>query len=165
MSVGRMLLLMGASFLLPVALSSALLMRNLRHDIGIAQLEIAGLRYQRPLVAVLIQLAEFAELAREHSPGAAALAAPMGAVDASFAEARSVDAELRDRLHTTPERLAAGTRRARAGELRASRAKSAPSLPTARRASRALETDVLALIGHVGGSSTLILDPDSTPTT
>jgi methyl-accepting chemotaxis protein len=166
MSVGRMLLLMGASFLLPIALSSALLMRNLGHDIGIAQLEVAGLHYQRPLLEVLIHLAEFAELAREHAPGGAALLAPIGAIDASFAEARSVDAELSDRLHTTPERLAAQNKadlelaklEARWRGIVSERA----SLPAFERdvRLRALETDVLALIGHVGDSSTLILDPD-----
>ena len=50
LSVARMLLLMGVTFLLPLLLSSALLTRNLTRTISLAELEIEGLRYQRPLV-------------------------------------------------------------------------------------------------------------------
>src|SRR5258706_10433873 len=93
LSVGRMLLLMGASFLLPIALSSALLTRNLTHDISLAQLEEAGLRYQKPLVELQVGLVRYAALSREHT--AAGLRASSGTVDASFAALQAPEGALR----------------------------------------------------------------------
>ncbi len=164
MSVGRMLLLMGASFLLPVALSSALLTRNLRHDISIAQLEVAGLRYQKPLVEMQVALVEYAAGAREHAGTDPQRA--MRAVDASFAALESLQVELGERLQTTPESLSLQEK----GDLELAKLEAAWNELRAGAASlsdydrdakvRAFGAQVLALISHVGDSSTLILDPD-----
>src|SRR5882672_2852820 len=164
MSVGRMLLLMGASFLLPIALSSALLTRNLTQDISLAQLEAAGLRYQRPLVELQVGLVKYAALSREQT--AAGLREASGTVDASFTALESLQGALGERLQTTPESL---LRQEKAGlglaKLEAAwngvKAE-APDLSAYERDAklRELEADVLALIAHVGDSSTLILDPD-----
>jgi len=164
MSVGRMLLLMGASFLLPIALSTALLTRNLTHDIALAQLEVAGLRYEKPLVEILVALVDYAAISRGHAgadPGQAA-----GAIDASFAALDSLQAELGGRLQTTPESLLRQDKGALAPAKLEAAWKDlkvgAGSLSDFDREARlrALAADVLALVAHVGDSSTLILDPD-----
>ncbi|HTO53083.1 MAG TPA: methyl-accepting chemotaxis protein [Myxococcota bacterium] len=162
MSVGRMLLLMGASFLLPTVLSSALLTRNLTHDISIAQLEIAGLRYQKPLVEIQMALVDYAERARSHAGGEGE---PAAAIDAAFRALESLQAELGKRLATTPESLA----RQDKADLELAKLEQAWSSVKAGAADsdfdrdaklRALAAQVLALVTHVGDSSTLILDPD-----
>jgi methyl-accepting chemotaxis protein len=164
MSVARMLLLMGASFLLPIALSTALLTRNLTHDISIAQLEIAGLRYQKPLVEMQVALVDYAVSARAHSGVDSRKAT--SAIDASFAALESLQGELGARLKTTAESLA----RLDKGDLELAKLAAAWGDLKAGAASlsdydrdaqvRALEANVFALISHVGDSSTLILDPD-----
>jgi len=164
LSVGRMLLLMGASFLLPIALSSALLTRNLTHDISLAQLEVAGLRYQKPLVELQVGLVRYAALSREHT--AAGLREASGTVDASFAALQALESALGERLQTTPESLLrqdkAGLELAKLETAWNGVKAEAPDLSAYERDAklRELETDVLALIAYVGDSSTLILDPD-----
>jgi len=162
MSVGRMLLLIGVSFLLPVALSTSLLTRTLTATIRLAELEDAGVRYQKPLVDLLIGVAGYAHLARAGAP----LEKARADIAASFAELAPLQASLADRLGTTPERLAALEKadieparleeewRALDGELSA--------LPAFDRDSRlrALLVAVRTLVQHVGDTSTLILDPD-----
>ncbi|MFI5316621.1 MAG: methyl-accepting chemotaxis protein [Myxococcota bacterium] len=160
---------MAASFLLPIALSTALLARNLLHDIAIAQLEVAGLRYQKPLLEALVALTQFAEGARDHSragAAAASLARSSAAIDASFVELTALQAELGRRLRTTPESLERQEKAdldpaKLAAEWNSLKGESA-SLSDYDRDSRqrALAADLLALITHVGDSSTLILDPD-----
>jgi methyl-accepting chemotaxis protein len=164
MSVGRMLLLMGASFLLPIALSTALLTRNLSHDISIARLEIDGLRYQKPLVEMQVGLVEYAASARERSSADPRKA--IDEIDASFAALESLQGELGKRLQTTPESLAKQDK----SDLELAKLEAAWRELKAQAASlsdydrdaqvRALESSVLTLISHVGDSSTLILDPD-----
>ncbi len=164
MSVARMLLLMAASFLLPIALSTALLSRNLAHDISIAQLEVAGLRYEKPLVDMQVALVAYAAMAREHGGGDPSQVE--AAIDASFAALESLQAELGERLQTTPESL----RRQDKSDLELAKladawhavktGSAAPSDYDRDAELHALEAQVLALISHVGDSSTLILDPD-----
>jgi methyl-accepting chemotaxis protein len=162
LSVGRMLLLMGASFVLPTVLSSALLTRNLTHDISIAKLELAGLRYQRPLVDMQVALVEYAARSRQHAGAERATAA----IDASFHQLDALQAELGGALETTPDALARHDKSdLELAKLEAAwtelKSAAAPLSDFDRDAKvRALAAQVLALVSHVGDSSTLILDPD-----
>ncbi|HTO09012.1 MAG TPA: methyl-accepting chemotaxis protein [Myxococcota bacterium] len=162
MSVGRMLLLMGASFLFPTTLSLVLLSRNLTHDISIARLEQAGLRYQKPLVDMQVALVSYAALSRVRS-GAEREAAAV--VDASFQALESLQAELGERLETTAESLAAHEK----DDLELGKLEAAWREISASGGDSGFDRDaklselgarVLALISHVGDSSALILDPD-----
>jgi len=162
MSVGRMLLLICLSFLLPIALSTSLLTRTLAARIRLAELEAAGVRYQAPLVDLLVGLTEYARLAR----GGAAPEKARADILASFAALGELQASLGEQLGTTAERLAllekdalepaslAENFRALDGEL--------PSLSAFDRDScmRTLLVDVRALVQYVGDTSTLIQDPD-----
>ena len=162
MSVGRMLLLICGSFLLPIALSTSLLTRTLTARIRLAELEAAGLRYQAPLVDLLFALTEYARLARAGLPAET----PRADILARFETLAALQASLGELLGTTPERLEPLEKDALApARLEANfRAvdEQLASLSAFDRDSclHALLVDVRALVQHVGNTSTLIQDPD-----
>ncbi len=157
-----MLLLICVSFLLPIALSTTLLTRTLTARIRLAELEAVGVRYQAPLLDLMVALTEYARLARAGK----APEQPRADIVAAFAALGALQSELGERLGTTPERLTAIERealeparieanyRAVDGQL--------ASLSAIDRDSclRQLLADARGLIQYVGDTSTLIQDPD-----
>jgi hypothetical protein len=94
-----MLLLIGVSFLLPVALSTTLLTRALTATIRLAELEEAGVRYQTPLFDLLVGVTSYANLARTGAP----LDGARADIAAAFAALASAQESLGERLGTTQE--------------------------------------------------------------
>ena len=81
LSVGRMILLICISFLIPIAISTSLLMRSLTVKVRHAELERAGLAEQSVLADILVGLAEYAHRARTGD----SVDKPRADVSASFA--------------------------------------------------------------------------------
>jgi methyl-accepting chemotaxis protein len=162
LSVGRMLLLMAVSFVLPIALSTALLTRNLTREIGLAELERAGLEYQAPLLELMAAVTAYAAASRASAPADEARAA----IADGFARLDDVHARLAEPLATTAEALAAVEKsRLEPAQLRSAWVaidEAAPRSSGLERdaALRQLLQDVRALVSHVGDTSSLILDPD-----
>jgi hypothetical protein len=157
-----MLLLICVSFLLPIALSTSLLTRTLSERMRLAELEDAGVRYQAPLVGLLVALTEYARVARAGLPPEQSRAD----IAAGFAALGELQVSLGERLATTPERLAVLEREAleparlEAG-FRAVDGQLATLSAFDRDSSlRQLLVDVRALVQYVGDTSALIQDPD-----
>jgi len=162
MSVGRMLLLICVSFLLPIALSTTLLTRTLTARIQRAELEAAGVHYQAPLVDVLVALTEYARLARSGT----APDQPRKDIAAAFAALHELQENLGERLGTTSERLgeiekqALEPARIEANFRAVDGQLAALSAIDRETCLRQLLADVRALVQYVGDTSTLIQDPD-----
>ena len=162
LSVGRMLLLIGVSFLLPIALSTSLLTRSLSAKLRLADLERAGVAYQTSLVDLLVDLTMYAHCARKGEP----LETASADIAASFAALATEQASSGERLGTTSEALAAvelGAIEPAQIEARfRSLEQELSQLAVFERDTRLREllVDVRALVQHIGDTSRLVLDPD-----
>ncbi len=123
LSVGRMILLIGLSFLLPIALSTTLLMREHSWDVQQAELERSGLAHQSALVDILVGLAEYAHGMRAGE----SVAKATSDISAGYTALAELQASSAKRLSTTAEALAAAEiELARSGGARGAVAKSRP---------------------------------------
>ncbi|MEX2208868.1 MAG: methyl-accepting chemotaxis protein [Myxococcota bacterium] len=120
------------------------------------------MRFQTPLVELLVSLTEYARLARAGAP----LEQARAEIAASFAKLDSVQASLAESLGTTAERLAAIEKQALEPARLEANFRAVDEQLTALSAFdrdtclRQLLVDVRDLVQHVGDTSTLILDPD-----
>lgn len=162
MSVGRMLLLIGLSFLLPIALSTSLLMRSFWEDVRQAEQERAGIAYQGALVDVLVDLVEYAHRVRSGE----SIEKPSADLSASFAALAKQQARSGERLGTTAAALATASTSAREPAVLEEQwrglERELAGLQSFDRDVRLrdLLLAVRTLIEHVGDTAQLVLDPD-----
>ncbi len=157
-----MLLLICVSFLLPIVLSTTLLTRTLTARIQLAELDAAGVRYQAPLIDLVVALTEYARMARtgatpdEHRRDIAASFAALGELQAARAERRGPTQERLAALEKgalEPARIEANYR-AVEGQLGVLSARDRDTLL------RQLLIDLRALVEYVGDTAKLAQDPD-----
>jgi methyl-accepting chemotaxis protein len=150
--IGVRLACIALSFGLPMTAALVyVVFRGVQKDIAFGAHELRGTRYQRPLFELLVVLAA--------RPGADDDAAALRA----FRALEDVDRELGEALRTSRDELErrgrADATLARLAEQREALAAAAPGAE-ADEARMRLAGNVNALLGHVGDSSNLILDPD-----
>ena len=162
LTVSRMILLICASFLIPIALSTSLLLRTLSREIRHAELERAGVAQQSVLADILVGLAEYSHRARTGD----SVDQPRANVSASFAALAGAQEQSAEKLATTPEALGAVDLGAIAPAALEAQFRSLdrdlPSLAGFERETRLrdLLLGVRGLIEYLGDSSMLVQDPD-----
>ena len=147
-----------------------LVITGINYHIGFADAEMAGNEYQRPLEGLLEHLSQHRLLAHALAAGDQSRAAEIGQtqlqINADFQSLEKVDNRLGALLQTIPGELAKRGREhyrvqtllAEWNDLKTQGLR----LPIAQSDERHLHllADVRTLIGHIGDSSKLILDPD-----
>ena len=165
LAVSRKIALVAATFALPVVVLLALVVFNIEEFIDFGRKELVGDRYQRPLEAVLARVLEHDALVGQCSAGACeGLDVSRQRVDAAFETLAVVDREIGRELDFTPEGLGSRGRqdftvakvRGEWAAVAISKTKDADI--DAKYAK--IIADVRGMIGHMGDTSNLILDPD-----
>jgi methyl-accepting chemotaxis protein len=150
--IGIRLALIALSFGLPMTAALVyVVLRGVQKDIAFGAQEQRGTRYQRPLYDLMVALAK--------RPGPSVDAS----IERAFDELGRADADLGAHLRTSPAELErrgrADATLARLAEQRTALLEAEPGAAAAD-ARRTLAANAHALLGHVGDSSNLILDPD-----
>ncbi len=131
-------------FALPIAVLTVFTLQGLRKDIALAELEIAGNAYLRPLVALLDRLPR-----QDAAPGVEQALAALDAAQKRHGQELQFTPEglgKRGRADLTPDKLAQAWQTARSN--------------TAPESRDPLVAAVRGMITHTGDTSNLILDPD-----
>jgi methyl-accepting chemotaxis protein len=162
--------LIAISFGVPIAMMGAFLMRSLSQDILFARLEIDGLRYQRPLVDLLVGIPRYARLAARAASGDAGAESARhearAQVERDLAAFEATHAELGASLGASAEALAArGLEHIQPSSVRGAwqtlaAGGAAASRDSIERQRLHIVASLRQLLAHVGVSSNLILDPD-----
>ncbi len=153
------------SFGLPLASLVTLLVWNTNADIAVADSERLGLEYARPLVDLLMKIADHGALARGDEASAETRADLEREIDAAFDELAEADAQSAEALQLTARQLArVDLAQLRVEELRREwkELREAPDAAESTDASayEHLTGELRSLITHVGDTSALILDPE-----
>lgn len=156
------------AFMLPLALTGAYLVREQNTRIQLARDEIDGLRYLKPVNALLQDVSLHRTLVRRGLSGetlpVSQIAQTEKAIDQGFAALTAVDHSLRMRVGTSSDVLARkGVPHLRPANLAREwqRLKFAPlSLSTSDDAHDRLTTHLIDLTSYVGDTAKLLLDPD-----
>lgn len=178
------LVLVCATFSLPIAVLLVLMVSGINKDIQFARMEVYGNQYQRILEKLLQHLSEHKQAhfllnnGYRLSSGQPGAQSPMASIaqqlDADFNALIQVDQELGEQLQTTAAGLAQRKRQHLRPEILqqewAQLKAAAPGVserdthrvqePLRGRAHDHLIADVRDLIAHIGDTSNLILDPD-----
>jgi signal transduction histidine kinase/ActR/RegA family two-component response regulator/HAMP domain-containing protein len=157
------------TFIVPLALTTYLLIEELDVRIEFAKQELRGVEYLRPLSALLLDVSDHRAAARRAFTGdpqeVAARVAIEAAVDADFDALLAVDRRLGEALKTSPEDLAA---RDRAGSsprgvaddwIRIKDSDSTGGVAASDALHNILLVRLRGLFSYVGDTSELILDP------
>ena len=171
-SVASKILVIAASFALPITVLVYFVISTIQQDIDFATLELKGNVYQRPLEQILeaVQLHELiAGSCGTHGDCATALAPLRTTIDEAFVQLKVVDAQVGKDLQFTDQGLAQRGRQAAkaasvAAEWRdvdavAAQASSATMPPALAGKYDHLVDDLRLMITHAGDESNLILDP------
>ncbi|MGI8810062.1 MAG: ATP-binding protein [Acidimicrobiales bacterium] len=156
------------AFAIPLALTTYLLIAEMSVRIELAGKALDGDRYLRVVSGILQDISTHRVLDRRQIAGESGLEAQLATVrarvDANFRELAAVDGSLRQVLQTGAAQLAAA---GRSDALPASLADrwnqikgTQKALLTSERLHAELISGVRSLIGHIGDTSTLVLDPD-----
>jgi methyl-accepting chemotaxis protein len=166
--VSHRLLLISATFTLPLGVTVFLVVTTINDNIRFSQLELYGNEIQRPLEAMLEGLTAHRQAALGLAAGDQSQSAPAAAsaraVDEAFAQLQHAAARVGNDLQITPEGLhqrkrdhvALATVRAEWKGL----ANAASQATTLDEQHTHLISDVRTMIAHAGDTSNLILDPD-----
>jgi PAS domain S-box-containing protein len=168
--ISNKLMLVSVSFLIPDFVLMCLFLVAINGYIGFARQEFNGNEYLRPLQELLGDLPRHQQLARRYVGGnqhsAEELSQVQARVDAAIDRLIAVDARLGASLQFSDAGLAQRHReQCRAGVVAESWRRIKEQLPDVDEAAcnadhRRLIADVRGMIGHVGDTSNLILDPD-----
>lgn len=156
------------SFTIPLAVTTYFLLEEKGIKTDLAENELRGDAYLRPLSRLVVGISLHRTLSRRDLTGTASLEAELreteARIDADLARLLELDRQLggflktsreelaeRDRVGALPANLKADWEGVRAG---------APDLPSSEAAHARLIGNVRSLIRHVGDTSQLILDPD-----
>ena len=164
--ISRRLLIFGAAFTLPIAPMLVLLATSVNSSIDVADLELRGDAYQRPLEQLLQGIAEHqlmsAKGGESISGNAKSTSDAEALVDKAFADLASTDERIGASLQFTKEGLGARKRE----HVRVETVRDewqqlvAHSSADAAERHRHLIEDIRTMIAHAGDTSNLILDPD-----
>jgi diguanylate cyclase (GGDEF)-like protein/PAS domain S-box-containing protein len=157
------LAVIGLAFMLPLAVSSYLLAIENGKRIAFSQNELRGLEYLRPLGTLLLDLGQHQTLSRQALSGerpVAQLRTCAARIDADFSALLAADQRLGGYLQTTADHLDSAT--TPAGLVQSWQVlRAAEPVPTSIDAGHAaLAAQVRKLIGYVGITSNLTLDPE-----
>src|SRR5258706_2146774 len=157
------LAVIGLAFMLPLAVSSYLLAFENGRRIQFSQNELRGLEYLRPLGALLVDLGRHKTLSRQALMGersVAQLRECEARIDSDFAALAAAEQRLGRHLRTTADQLDSSTTPAGLA-LSWQTLRAAEPEPTSSDAGHvALLAKVRKLIGYVGITSNLTLDPE-----
>lgn len=156
------LALIGLAFTLPLATATYLLVIESGQRIDFTRNEMRGLEYLRPLGALLPDLAQDQTQSRlmlEGQGSATALRASQARVDADFATLMSVDARLGGYLRTTSADLNADALPATQQQSWRTWRADQPDEASNDAEHAMLASNASTLIGYVGVTSNLVLDP------
>ncbi len=156
-SVRTKIVLIAASFSLPLGVLLYLTVANINLRIDFARKELMGTAYLRPLTSLMEDVQGF----QIQTPGTGC-AQSAQKVDASFSRMEEADRRFGINLEFTPEGLG---KRGRSNLTVASLRQrwngiKAAGCPAAEAGAAALTADLRAMITHAGDTSNLILDPD-----
>jgi hypothetical protein len=157
------LAVIGLAFTVPLAAATYLLLNANSRRIEFSENELRGLEYLRPLGALLPDLATHRTYARQVLEGerpAADLEAREQRVDADYAELIEVDGKLGGDLRTTGNDLNASALPATQARNWRTWNAGKPDKAGNDAAHSLLISDVRTLIGYVGATSNLVLDPE-----
>jgi methyl-accepting chemotaxis protein len=162
--------LIAISFGVPIAMMGVFLTRSLNQDIHASNLEIDGLRYQRPLVDLLVRIPRYARLASRAAAGdggaESARHEARAQVERDLAAFEAVHAELAGRLSVTSEDLSArGLESIQPSAVRSAwqalaTGGAGSNRDSIERQRLRLAAALRQLLARVGVTSNLILDPD-----
>ena len=170
MKVWMKLSMIGLAFTLPIAILLYLVINGIDYHVDFATDEMRGNEYQRPLESMMEHLSEHRLLLRRLQAGDASKQAELNAkqlqIDADFEALEQADQRLGTELETSPadlakrkrEHLRPGTMHGEWSELKNAAVKLEPKAADEKHTH--LISDVRGLIGHIGDTSQLILDPD-----
>jgi diguanylate cyclase (GGDEF)-like protein/PAS domain S-box-containing protein len=157
------LAVIGLAFMLPLAVSSYLLAGENGRRIAFSQDELRGLEYLRPLGSLLIDLGQHKTLNRQVLSGerpVAQLRECESRVDADFAALLAVDHRSGPYLRTTADHLDGATTPAGLAQSWHALRTAELELTSSDAGHAALVAEVRKLIGYVGITSNLTLDPE-----
>ncbi len=166
LSVGRKLILISVSLLLPLGVVVWMLLDLLTGTIRGAQLEQEGIAYQRPLEELLKHLGQHQALAHRFLAGETdvedALRRERTGVGQALAELEAAQVRYGKDLQFTEAALAARERSGALPQTVRGVGSTHPKLGSAdqRRAARASAPTVRTMIAHLGETSRLLTDPD-----
>jgi methyl-accepting chemotaxis protein len=149
------------SFMIPLSLTTYFLVDESNIKFDFASQEIRGVRYLRPLSALLVDVARHRSAVRRQDGAEASRIEAL--VDADFVDLLAVDRDLHDPLKTTTEALnERGRASAEPSRLLASwgEVKAAGDVQASEPLHDELLGNIRTLVTVVGDSSNLILDPD-----
>ena len=160
------LLWISLSFFLPIAVLLYFMIAGINDDIRFAEKELAGNEYQRPVHELLRHVARLQWLSQGDKVAESELVSEEGKIDQAFQRLDGVQRQFGDLLKVTETGLA---QRQRSGSLprdmaadwqkfKAERGSLSPAASDARY--RQVRDKARQLVGHVGDTSNLILDPD-----
>ncbi|HBL18678.1 MAG: hypothetical protein A2X36_09465 [Elusimicrobia bacterium GWA2_69_24] len=171
MSIARKVFCVAASFALPIIVLGYLVVRNIDEHIAFAQLELAGLAYQRPLCILLRDLQEHQRLERRCPEGedcSERISGLRDSITGTLAALRSVDLRYGVMLQFTGEGLAKRGRQLATVEnlrhgweqLASAQAGGKATAPERDPRYDRLADSIQTMLTHVNDSSNLILDPE-----
>ncbi|MFN7612924.1 MAG: methyl-accepting chemotaxis protein [Alphaproteobacteria bacterium] len=164
-TIRRRLFAMLAVLLVPIGILSYVLNEKLSHDIHFSQKQIMGIEYLRPLTVLLDEVPDYQMLlVRQASSGAdveGEMRTAEAAIDKAFSNLVDVDKKSAAALDLTLEGLSNhGGEDITAAALQAKWSAMKSATRYGSEAYEAFYAQVMAMIGHVGNTSNLILDPD-----
>jgi methyl-accepting chemotaxis protein len=164
-TIRRRLFTILAILFVPIAVLSYALNEKLSFDIHFSQKQIQGVEYLRPLLILLDEVADHQMAVLRQASGEVGVEEEIKTsaetIDAAFATLMATDKQLAAALDLTPEGISKHGQEDISAEALMNKwyaLKSASRYEP--KAYEAFLAQVMAMIGHVGNSSNLILDPD-----
>ena len=164
LSIGGKILMIALSFSLPIGVLVYLMVDSINSNITVAQAEIAGNAYLRPLEAALQRVQDHYwaswQCEQSHADCQQQLGPIAGEVNAAMSRIAAADARYGQLLKFTPEELTKRGRQHQTAATVAGEWKEMAAAPAPADKYSHLIADLRTMITHAGDTSGLILDPD-----